>query len=555
MPENTIGDIIKSKAKEIDPIFAEISILKQLIKERVHSLDLLRELLSNSGSKQVSSKNIEISYTKDREGHIFEIADDGCGMNFTGNNQSPGRLDRFLGLGLSGIIGIESDEFSWKGIGSKLSYQSRRVEIETCKGEGTPLYDVKINEPWDTICHGSIPKPKMAEYDGQTAGTKIRVIGHPPHRMDETFSIEDIEKFLRHRTFAGYTKKRIDKPRIRLSVLGQVKEISFGFPEIQDIDFDEVAKLGISLDESTKTLFFYLSSDGKNTIPVVVKGFITWQAEKYNLSPSNLNTGLILSVKGIPYFTLDMNDYGVKSIKTARPGENKTCIIVECDSIQEEMNISRSGLVDSPRTLELQKAVSKIFEKIETSDEFLRFRSLPEKSKHEKQSDVLLDEKTEIEKDDQNWVVYEKENRITVLIREPKYEAEVNALIWKMEAMNILPFEVFSSLAYIGAASGPDLLVNFQEEKGSEPQRATVFEIENNFYQYKTHGHTPIQYPKVLCWDIPSSGRKVRLGKTQKDYKFTLSTDEYQVHIYVIKLMEGIKIYSRKELLGKGIKM
>ena len=139
MSDTTIGDIVKSKSKEVDPVVSEVSIFKQLIKERVHPLDLIRELLSNSGAQEVNSSRIEISYTKDKEGHIFEIADDGCGMNYTGNVQIPGRLDKFLGLGLSGIIGIKHDEFSWKGLGSKLSYQSRRVEIETCAGENHPF--------------------------------------------------------------------------------------------------------------------------------------------------------------------------------------------------------------------------------------------------------------------------------------------------------------------------------------------------------------------------------------------------------------------------------
>jgi galactose mutarotase-like enzyme len=59
----------------------------------------------------------------------------------------------------------------------------------------------------------------------------------------------------------------------------------------------------------------------------------------------------------------------------------------------------------------------------------------------------------------------------------------------------------------------------------------------------------------VLCWDIPASGRKAKINKTQKPYKFTLSTDEYQVHIYVIKYMDGIKVLSRTDLEKRGIKI
>ncbi len=416
MPGQSLGDIIKSQSKEVDPFIAEISIFKQLIKERVHPLDLIRELLSNSGSKQVDANKIEISYTKDKEGHIFEVNDDGCGMNFTGNNQFPGRLDKFLGLGLSGIIGLESDEFSWKGIGSKLSFQSRRVEIETCFGEGHSFYDIKINEPWDTINRNLKPKPRINEHPTQGRGTKIRVIGHPPHRLEEPFTFQEIKTFLLHRTFAGYTRKRGKRPEILLSVLGQAESLEFGFQEFHGIDFDSFEKNGLLLSETDKTLFINMTPASQKSLQVRVKGFITWDAEKYDLSSNNLNTGLILSVKGIPYFNLNMQEYGVTTIRTARPGENKTCLVVECDSIQDEMNISRSGLVDSPKTLELKKIVTEIFYKIETSEEYLTFRKLPEKDKHEKQSDILAEEKSQIENIEQNWVVYEDKTKGPIVL-------------------------------------------------------------------------------------------------------------------------------------------
>jgi len=550
----TIGDIIASKAKDIDPVFSEVSIYKQLIKERVHPLDLIRELLSNAGASEVGATIIEIAYTKDKEGHIFEISDDGCGMNFTGNRTLPGRLDKFLGLGLSGIVGIQHDEFSWKGLGSKLSYQSRRVEIETCAGDGHPLYEVRINEPWETISNGRIPRPRVSEHPSENKGTKIRVVGHPPHRHDDPFSFDDIRIFLTHRTFAGFTRKREVKPKIILSVLGKTEEIPFGFPEFQHVDFDRFAHEGLYLDEQGKTLYINMRPKKGSAKPIVVKGFITWDAIKHNLSAHNLNTGLILSVKGIPYFKLDMEDYGVTTIRTARPGENKSCLVVECDWIQDEMNISRSGIVDSPKALELKKLVSEIFQRIETSPEYLKFRRLPEKEKLSKQSDYILEEKNKLSSSDQNWVVYDPPGGDpVVLIREPQNEQEVNALIWKLEALNALPFKQFRTLAYIGAAKGPDILANFQEEDGSEPQPSTVFEIENNFYNYKSHGHTPSQYPKVLCWDIPASGRKVKLNKTAKRYKYTLNAEDFQVHIFVIRYFENLRVLSREELNQRNI--
>jgi hypothetical protein len=554
MSFNTIGDAVKSKSREVSPGINEIAIFKNLIKERTHPLDLVRELLSNSGAEQVGSKRIEISYTRDKEGHIFEITDDGCGMNYTGNKDLPGRLDKFLGLGLSAIIGMPSDEFSWKGLGSKLAYHSRRVEIETCAGDPHLMYDVRINEPWETLNNNNLPKPRIGEFPSQQKGTKIRIIGHPPHRRDDPFSFDQIRTYLLHRTFAGFTRDRKNKPDIVLSVLGRTEQLPFGFPEFSEIDFDGFEREGLKLDQGSRTLFVNLTPKSSTAMRVRLKGFLTWNPGRYELASKNLNMGLILSVKGIPYFNLKMEEYGATSIRTARPGEDRTCLVVECDAIHDEMNISRSALVDSPKTVELKKVVGELFQRIESSEIYLIFRRLPEREKVEKQGDILAEEKRKIELPEQNWVVLDKGgNDLVVLMREPQNETEVNALIWKLEALHALPFEKFVTLAYIGAAKGPDLLVNFQEDKASEPLRATIIEVENNFYNYKTHGHTPSQYPKVICWDVPASGRKAKINKTQKPYKFTLSAEEYQVHIYSIKYMDSIRVLSREDLQKKGI--
>jgi hypothetical protein len=444
---HTIGDAVKaSKSREVSPAFSEVALFKQLIKERANALDLVRELLSNAGAEQVGAKKIEISYTQDKDGHIFEVSDDGCGMFYTGNATLPGRLDRFLGLGLSGIVGHQSDEFSWKGLGSKLAYQSRRVEIDTCAGDPNLLYDVRIIEPWETLSRNDLPKPRITEFPSEAKGTKIKVVGHPPHSKGAPFTFDQIRTFLTHRTFAGFTRERKNAPEIWLSVLGRTERLDFGFPELTA---NTLPSERLKLDEASKTLFINLVPKSLQSMQVRLKGFLTWDPGRYHLSTENLNIGLLLSVKGIPYFTLDMEEYGATSIRTARPGEDRTCLILECDPIQHEMNISRSGLVDSPDTLELKKVVSELFKEIESSELYLKFRRIPERDKVVNQSGVLAEEKHKIESHDQNWVVLERAtNDLVVLLREPQSEAEVNAILWKLEALGALPFETFATLAY-----------------------------------------------------------------------------------------------------------
>lgn len=172
-------------------------------------------------------------------------------------------------------------------------------------------------------------------------------------------------------------------------------------------------------------------------------------------------------------------------------------------------------------------------------------------------ADHLGEEKETIEATDQNWVVLFRQDQLPiVLMREPRNETEVNALIWKLEAVNALPFFKFQTLAYIGAKRGPDLLVNFQEDRDSEPQRSMVVEVENHFYGYTAHGHISSQYPRVICWDIAPKGRKGRFTQVpNKPYKQTHVMDEYQVHVYVIKQMEGIRVISKAEFGTYGIRL
>jgi hypothetical protein len=218
------------------------------------------------------------------------------------------------------------------------------------------------------------------------------------------------------------------------------------------------------------------------------------------------------------------------------------------------MNIARSDLVDSAETDEFKRVVKQLIQKLEGSPEYLAFRQIQKEGKQEASAEHLAKEKQAIEAEDQNWVVYQTGgNPPVVLIREPKNENEVNALLWKLEALKALPFERFQTLAYVGAKKGPDLLVNFHEDKTSEPLRGAIIEVELNFYNYTAHGHTPSQYARVICWDAPTSGRKVRLNPTNKPYRFSIPMGDYHVLLYVLKNIDGLSVMSRRDLKARGV--
>ena len=69
------------------------------------------------------------------------------------------------------------------------------------------------------------------------------------------------------------------------------------------------------------------------------------------------------------------------------------------------MNISRGGLVDSETTDLFKKAVTEIFKKIESSDEYLKFRRIQEKRKTVESAGELGITKKKLESQQQKWVI------------------------------------------------------------------------------------------------------------------------------------------------------
>ena len=537
---------IEVTGKEFDPIFHEISLMRQIILERDHPLELLRELISNAAAREVGATDIRIKYTVDDSGHIFEVVDNGCGMNYTGNKSSPGRLDKFFGMGLSSIIGIKSDEFAWKGLGSKLAYHSRQIQIDTVFS-ATEAHKVEINEPWDTIERNLTPRPRIFHYkpeDGRPTGTSIRVVGHPPHRQDNPFSLEEIETYLRHRTFIGFTRERDHQPTVTLSVLGKSKTLPFGFPELRKVD-ETNPREGTLVISKTDSL----TKAGTNkTICGCIKGFITWDSEQYGLADSQGNCGLILSVNGIPYFDMDMEEAGSRSMGISNPGWKKCCLVLECDGIHEDMNISRSALVDSERVHLLRQMTAKIFQSLESSSEYLAFRQIPKRRKNVATAQTLATKKELLEREDQKWVIWKSPTtgQIHRLVREPENENDLLAILWKLEAIGALPFARFETLGHAG--NGPDLIVHFQEDDQSNPERYTSIEIENKFSNFKPHGHTPSLYPRVICWDIGPSPKMRINNQTGKRYKCIAEGKGVQVPVFCLRKVEGIQVLSRSEI-------
>ena len=68
-------DLLFRTSEEVHILKHDAAIFKNLIKERQHPLDLVRELLSNAAAREVAATRIEITYHHDGSEHIFEVAE------------------------------------------------------------------------------------------------------------------------------------------------------------------------------------------------------------------------------------------------------------------------------------------------------------------------------------------------------------------------------------------------------------------------------------------------------------------------------------------------
>ncbi len=288
---------------------------------------------------------------------------------------------------------------------------------------------------------------------------------------------------------------------------------------------------------------------------VRLKGIVTWDPAQFDLRDENLNTGLILSSRGIPFFGLSLDEYGSRHLHKSQPGRTKVCLVAECDEVFSEMNISRSALIDSAVTLTFKHAVRQLIEHLESSLEYREFRKLRARNRVARQTAALAEDRSRIQSDEQKWVVLMRPGTPPrVLMREPRNDAEAVAILSKLETLGALPFNKFQTVAVPDGPGAPDLFVNFLEEAdgAAQPQLAT-FEAEDRFCSYRHLKDIPTACPNIICWDIQGRGRRVRLDKTGKKYKFILNAEQGQVPVYVMKLMDGLRVMSTRELHEHGI--
>jgi hypothetical protein len=452
-------------------------------------------------------------------------------MDYTGNLEKPGRLDRFIHFGFSGVAGLKVDEFSWKGLGSKLSYNCRKLIVETWTGEG-PGYHVEVLEPRKKFLKvpPEVPKPLLTVYDNpkdkfEHKGTTIMVLGY---NVGESYNFDKLKNYLLHRTVVGYTRPEQRKlPKVTLKVLGYEETIEPGFPFIKRKDPDDWRT--VSLEQP-----IIVTETTKDGIPVTVtlKGGFTLDTGKFNLSPTRFNTGVILAVKGIPYFSLDFNNY-----RGSFQLMSKFCsLVAECDEMESCLNIDRSWYIKSTISEAFETALSKAFRKMTELDEYKKMIHNMEEEEKRRKGESLEQRKQSLLSKTQKYVFLEGVEGY--IHKEPDNEYDTLAVLWKLEGMGKVPLNKFRTIEHT-AIGGIDIIAELQEKPGDEVQKYVSVEVEYVFERFMLHRHSPSQTRYVFCWEIANPEI---LDKTSFPYKYMKKIEDRIIQVYEIRKFPGVSV-------------
>jgi cellulose synthase/poly-beta-1,6-N-acetylglucosamine synthase-like glycosyltransferase len=506
-------------------------LVSQVIESRRDSRDIIREFLSNSLAQEVDAKNIKIIYYNDPQfGPSIIFSDDGIGMDYTGDMNKPGRLDKFMAVAYGAHAGFTSDEFGYKGLGSKLAQNCRRLEVKTCFRTNNENYQIFVDEPIKTLRENKQPVYKIIKGNGlSSSGTEIKVLGYEYGENSRLYTKDKLLTYLYFNTIVGNTKERT-MPKITLKVENDETEIKTGFRYIIEPTPKNWKTYAIS-----KPIEKVVDRNGKS-VKVILKGGYTLETGDTILTNDftlrSGTCGLFLSIKGIPYVQLDINAFR----GTFSTLQYKFCrFVAECDGLFDHMDFARNSYLENETTRLFEEALRGCFKTLSETPEYKNFLKEREEQTRKNERESLDKRREVLQKADQKYVYYNN-NKIH---RVPTNEHDTLALLWKLEGAKGLPFDHFISLEHTPQA-GIDIISEYRELATSQTKYFAPIEVEHEFENFILHGHSAQQVEAIICWDIND---EVDCRKDdEKAYKYYGKINGQEVPIFVLSKIDKIDI-------------
>ncbi|MCG3167243.1 MAG: hypothetical protein POELPBGB_03030 [Bacteroidia bacterium] len=536
-----------NQTQKIKPKIHDLSAFKQVMESRSHPLDMVREAVSNMMAPEVGATEVSIQhYSQPEFNASFIFKDNGVGMTFTGDAEKPGRLDRFIGLAFSKSAGLGGDYWGWKGLGSKLMLNCSKMVVETWTGLPTDLvYKVEIFNPRASLLSEPPQEPiyELSQRSNNPAdrkGTKVDIFGYDGGKYNYDFN--ELKNYLYLNTAIGLSKNMENLPAVKLKVNSQEENLQIGFKYITEQPGSwktVVINSPIVKAEKVKTI------EGKEVnVEVTLKGGFTLDTGTFGLSAKRYNTGLRLSIKGIPYFQLPLYDYKGNKFNQYK---DLCSFIIECDALEPKLNMDRSNISNQHGDDVIVKAFRKLTAKC--FDEFadsVAYKNFEQKRRNEDEiskAGALRERQAALSDKDQEYVCIANSGELRVLHRVPNAEHDTLALFWKLESHQLLPFAKFITLEHTNQA-GIDVIATYQIDEQSAINQFVSIEFEYVFSNFIKHGHNPKQTSMIICWEVDKPKELQKIS----EYFYRYNIEGLSIPVYEIKSFPGMQIKNFNEI-------
>lgn len=527
-------EVIQSQS--IKPKIHDLSAFKQVMESRSHPLDMVREAISNMMAPEVGATEVVIQhYSHPEFNSSFIFRDNGIGMTFTGDEKRPGRLDRFIGLAFSKSAGLGGDYWGWKGLGSKLMLNCSKMVVETWTGlPPDPVFKVEIFNPRLSLLSDPPQQPvyelsKRPSNAVDSRGSKVEVFGYDGGKYSYTF--EELKRYLYLNTAIGLTRKMENLPVVRLKVNTDEAILDIGYRYITRQTGDDAWKT-VAIESPIVQSEAVLTEDNKEVVvSVSLKGGFTLNTGAFGLSSHRYNTGLRLSIKGIPYFQLPLYAY-----KGNKFNEYKDfcSFIVECDALESKLNMDRSNISnqhgDDVIVKTFKRLTSKCFDEFTELESFKNFSLVSKNEDERSKAEAVRKRQIALTKNDQEYVCVLSNDQPRVLHRVPNSEHDTLALFWKLESLGIVPFTKFITLEHTNK-DGIDVIANYQIDEQSTINQFVSIEFEYLFSNYIKHGHNPKQTSMIICWAVDKQKDLHKIN----EYFYRYNISGLSIPVYEIK--------------------
>lgn len=536
-----------NETQKIKPKIHDLSAFKQVMESRSHPLEMVREAISNMMAPEVGASEVTIQHYQHPDYNAsFIFKDDGIGMTFTGDPDAPGRLDRFIGLAFSKAAGLGADYWGWKGLGSKLMLNCGKLIIETWTGLNTDLvYRVEIFNPRNCLLNEPPQEPvyeltKRVNNTNDLKGTRIEIFSYDGGKYN--YSFEELKNYLYLNTAIGLTRKMENLPKVNLNVNGYKDVLNIGFNYITEQNSWNTVAIGTPITKSEKVV----TDEGKEVnVEVTLKGGFTLETGQFGLSPRKYNTGLRLSVKGIPYFQLPLYEFKGHKFNQYK---DLCSFIIECDALGAKLNMDRSNISnqygEDVIVGTFRRLTAKCFDEFAESEGYKNFEYKKRNEDEKSKASALRERQVALSNTNQEYVTVEqKDTDIKVLHKVPDAEHDTLALFWKLEALGLLPFAKFVTLEHTKLA-GIDVIATYLIDEQSTIKQFESVEFEYAFSNFIKHGHNPKQTSMIICWvvDKPRELQKVN------EYFYRYNIEGLSIPVYEIKNFPGLIIKRYDEI-------